>query len=104
MANRFVAMIAMLFAASVVSGQAVEVAPILKGIEQRYNTASTIQVNFAETYSAKNRKRAPEKGVLFLRKPGKMRWQYTDPAGKLYVSDGEFIYSYEPEEKRVEKF
>jgi len=30
--------------------------------------------------------------MLYLRKPGKMRWQYTDPAGKLVVSDGKNIY------------
>ena len=40
---------------------------------------------------------------MFLRKPGKMRWQYTAPAGKLFVSDGQFLYFYSPEENRAEK-
>ena len=81
-------------------GQTVDVAPLLKGIEQRYNNSNTLEVGFTETYTARGRKRT-ERGILMLRKPGKMRWQYSD--GKLFVSDGNFIFSYFPEEKRVEK-
>ena len=32
-----------------------------------------------------------------------MRWQYTSPAGKLFVSDGKYIYSYFPNENRAER-
>jgi len=32
-----------------------------------------------------------------------MRWQYTLPAGKLFVSDGKFVYTLNVEEKRAEK-
>ena len=38
-----------------------------------------------------------------LRKPGKMRWDYSQPAGKLFVSDGKFLWLYTPAENRVEK-
>jgi outer membrane lipoprotein carrier protein len=74
----------------------------LKGVEDHYNRAKTIQVTFAETYTAQGRKRT-ESGELYLRKPGRMRWQYTNPAGKLYVSDNKFVYSLSLEEKRAEK-
>ena len=69
----------------------IDVSKTLKGVENHYNTAQSLVVNFAETYTARGHKRT-EKGILYLRKPGKMRWQYTDPAGKLVVSDGKFIY------------
>jgi outer membrane lipoprotein carrier protein len=75
---------------------------VLAGIEKRYNSARTLEVNFAETYTFRGRSRA-ETGVLFLRKPGKMRWQYVQPAGKLWVSDGGFIYSFVPADNRAEK-
>jgi outer membrane lipoprotein carrier protein len=75
---------------------------VLKGIEDHYNRAQTLDVNFTESYTLQGRKRS-ERGELFLHKPGRMRWQYTTPAGKLYVSDGKFIYSYSPEENRAEK-
>ena len=85
-----------------VSGQTVDVARTLKGIEARYNGAQTLEVNYSYTYTFRNR-RTIEKGTLFLRKPGKMRWQYSDPQGKLFVSDGNFIWSYDPQEQRAEK-
>ena len=76
---------------------------LLKGIEQRYNRAQTLQVQFSESYSVLGRARKGESGELTLRKPGRMRWDYTDPAGKLFVSDGKDVYLYTPEGNRVEK-
>jgi outer membrane lipoprotein carrier protein len=75
---------------------------ILKGVQDRYNNAKTLAVNFAETYS-QGAGRRTETGHLTLRKPGRMRWDYTQPAGKLFVSDGRFVYLYSPHTNRVEK-
>ena len=36
-----------------------------------------------------------------MKKPGKMRWEYTSPEKKLFVSDGRKIYSYIPLDKQV---
>ena len=79
-----------------------DVTRTLKGVEDRYNRAQALQLTFTETYRTRGRERT-EKGELFLRKPGRMRWQYTSPAGKLFVSDGKFIYFYTPEDNRAEK-
>jgi outer membrane lipoprotein carrier protein len=76
---------------------------LLKGVEDRYNHTQTLQVAFAETYIEKRRKHTTEKGELYLRKPGRMRWEYSSPAGKLFGTDGKFAYSYFPDEKRFEK-
>jgi outer membrane lipoprotein carrier protein len=76
---------------------------LLKGVEERYNHASTLQVGFAETYSVNGRARKTEEGALYLRKPGRMRWEYTKPAGKLFVSDGKDVYFYTPAGNRAEK-
>src|ERR1700693_1398583 len=80
----------------------VDIAGTLKGIENHYNRAQTLKLSFVETSKLQGRQRV-EKGDLFLRKPGRMRWQYTAPAGKLFVSDGKFIYSYTPQDNRAEK-
>ena len=37
-----------------------------------------------------------ESGTLLLRKPGRMRWAYDTPAGKLFVLDGKEAISYTP--------
>jgi outer membrane lipoprotein carrier protein len=79
-----------------------DVTKLLAGIEDRYNHTQTLQVGFTEVWTLNGRKRSGS-GTLFLRKPGRMRWEYTMPAGRLFISDGEFIYSYSPEENRAEK-
>jgi outer membrane lipoprotein carrier protein len=76
---------------------------MLKGIEDHYNHAKTLQVLFTEEYTAEGRSRRPESGLLLLRKPGRMRWDYTAPAGKLFVSDGKTVYLYSPDAHRVER-
>jgi len=80
----------------------IDVPRTLKGVEDRYNRTQTLQLSFTESYQQGARTRV-EKGDLFLRKPGRMRWQYSAPAGKLFVSDGKFIYSYTPQDNRAEK-
>ena len=55
-----------------------------KGVEDRYNKIRTLQVKFTESYTSKGRTHN-ESGVLYLRKPGKMRWEYA--SGQLFVSE-----------------
>ena len=76
---------------------------LLKGVEQHYNRAKTLQVHFVESYTVQGRARKSESGELTLRKPGRMRWDYTAPSGKLFISDGKDVYLYTPEAHRVEK-
>jgi len=75
----------------------------LKGLQDRYNHAKTLQVSFNETYTVQGRPHQSEGGTLTLRRPGRMRWDYTTPAGKLFVSDGKDVFLYTPDSKRVEK-
>ena len=89
-------------AANLGAAAEIDVPRTLKGVEDRYNRTQTLQLSFTESYQQAGRARV-EKGDLFLRKPGRMRWQYTAPLGKLFVSDGKFIYSYTPQDNRAEK-
>jgi outer membrane lipoprotein carrier protein len=76
---------------------------LLKTVETRYNRAKTLQVLFKEDYVRPGKPRLSETGILMLRKPGRMRWDYSQPKGKLFVSDGKFLWLYTPEENRAEK-
>jgi len=80
-----------------------ELAPLLKGLEKRYNSAKTIELLFEQTYTAPGKAARTEKGTLYLRKPGRMRWEYSAPAGKLFQSDGKYVYFYSPATNRVER-
>jgi outer membrane lipoprotein carrier protein len=75
----------------------------LKAIETRYNRAQSLKLDFSESYIAARRPTQTESGVLYLRKPGRMRWEYSSPAGKLFLADGKDIWSYVPDEHHVEK-
>jgi len=89
--------------ASAVAYASPDLTTLLKGVEDRYNRAQTLQVHFEQTYAAPQRAPKTESGELFLRKPGRMHWQYSQPAGKLFVSDGKFVYLYTPANNRVER-
>jgi outer membrane lipoprotein carrier protein len=81
----------------------VDLSALLRGVEQRYNRAKTLQVQFNESYSVQGRARKSESGELTLRKPGRMRWDYQSPSGKLFLSDGKDVYLYTPDAHKVEK-
>jgi outer membrane lipoprotein carrier protein len=77
---------------------------LLRSVETRYNHAQSLKIDFSETYAGIGH--APshtESGTLFLRKPGRMRWEYSEPPGKLFVSDGKEVFLYTPDRRRAEK-
>ena len=76
---------------------------LLKGVESRYNRAKTIEVLFHESYTPPGKPRRSESGTLRLRKPGRMRWDYDQPKGKLFISDGKYLWLYTPSENRAER-
>ncbi len=78
-------------------------ARLLKSVEDRYNHAQSMQLDFSETYTGHHRPVQTESGVLYLKKPGRMRWEYSTPAGKVFLSDGKNVFLYTPDERRAEK-
>jgi outer membrane lipoprotein carrier protein len=40
---------------------------------------------------------------VLLKKPGRMRWNYQTPDPKMYLSDGDLLWLYEPEDKQAFK-
>jgi len=76
---------------------------LLKTVENRYNRTQSLQLDFSETYAGYHRPVQSESGVLYLRKPGRMRWEYSQPSGKLFLSDGKNVFLYTPDDRRAEK-
>jgi outer membrane lipoprotein carrier protein len=76
---------------------------LLKGVELHYNQAKTLQVLFQHDYTAPGKARATDRGILMLRKPLRMRWDYSQPAGKLVVSDSKFLWVYTPTDNKVQQ-
>lgn len=79
--------------------------PALKKVEDRYNNVRTLEIDFTQTMSflAQPTAKRTESGVLYLRKPGKMRWDYQQPSKKVFLSDGKDVYFYTPAANRMER-
>ena len=75
--------------------QAMSADALAARIDQHYNSLRSLEVNFTQTYEGMGMNRH-EAGVLLLKKPGRMRWTYSNPAGKLFVLDGHNGYFYSP--------
>ena len=71
-------------------------------VDQRYNHLSTLQADFTETYHGAGVSRS-ESGVLWLKRPGKMLWEYRQPQAKVFVTDGKTAWFYVPGERRARK-
>lgn len=72
-------------------------------MDGHYNHLHSLRVQFTETYQGMGMKRT-ESGTLLLAKPGRMKWSYTQPAGKLFVIDGKYGYSYTPGDAQAERY
>ena len=90
-----------LILAAVTPAQSLSVAP--RAVEQRYNRLRSLTADFAEAVSYGGRNRRQERGRLYLLRPGKMRWEYTQPAGKLFVADGKAFHLYSPHANQVQR-
>ncbi len=77
-------------------------ADVAARVDRHYNALHSLEVHFVQTYTGMGMNRK-ESGVLLLKKPGKMRWTYTDPDGKLFVLDGKDGYFYSPGEPETQK-
>ena len=81
------------------SGMAGAQAPSAKAlaakVDAHYNHLHSLTAHFTERYRGMGIDRT-EAGTLTLSKPGRMRWAYDAPSGKIFVLDGKNAVSYTP--------
>ena len=81
------------------SRDAVEAA---RALEARIASVRGLQARFTQTVdSPALAKPLVESGRLFILRPGRMRWEYSDPPGKLAIADGTRTWLYLPEDRQV---
>jgi outer membrane lipoprotein carrier protein len=71
-------------------------------VDRHYNTLHSLRANFTESYAGLGMTRT-ESGTLLLLKPGRMRWDYALPAGKLFLIDGKFAWFYTQGAQQVQR-
>jgi outer membrane lipoprotein carrier protein len=79
-----------------------EVHALAHAVDEHYNHLRTLQAEFTEIYLGSGIERT-EAGTLWLKKPGKMRWEYRSPREKLFVSDGHDAWFYVPDDRQARK-
>lgn len=71
-------------------------------LQARYKAVSDFSADFVQSYrGGVLRKTTTERGTVLVKKPGLMRWTYTSPEDKLFVSDGRKMYIYVPADRQV---
>lgn len=79
-----------------------DVKAIAAGVDDHYNHMRSLEAEFTEVYRGSGLERT-ESGTLWLKKPGKMRWEYRSPREKLFVSDGKDAWFYVPADGQARK-
>ncbi|MEO7408450.1 MAG: outer membrane lipoprotein chaperone LolA [Vicinamibacterales bacterium] len=77
---------------------------VASALQARYDSIRDFTADFTQQYeSGILRKKLVERGKVSVKKPGKMRWDYTAPDKKLFVSDGSYVYLWVPADNQVTK-
>jgi len=71
-------------------------------VDSHYNQLHSLKSGFTESYEGMGIRRT-ESGMLLLLKPGRMKWEYSEPAGKLFLLDGKFAWFYSLGDSQVQR-
>lgn len=74
---------------------------ILEQVQKKYSRLATISAEFVHVYRAPGSRPLRESGYMLLQRPRQMRWEYTSPEEKLFISDGKMVYFYVPADRQV---
>jgi outer membrane lipoprotein carrier protein len=85
----------LLVAAGLVSAQSLD--EVLRDIEAAYGRMTDLRADFTQTAFNKSLNQTiPAKGTVYLKKGGKLRWEFTEPTPQEIVSDGKKLWVYTP--------
>ena len=75
---------------------------VAQALQNKYDGIRDFTADFVqESEGGLLRKKQSERGVVQVKKPGKMRWDYKAPEPKVFVSDGRRLYLHVPADNQV---
>src|SRR5512145_2944044 len=83
----------LLFNALAISAQSnnqSELIRLVNGLQAKYDNVSSLAADFTQVYNEPGKQERRESGRVLLKKPGRMRWDYTSPEEKLFICDGKW--------------
>jgi len=75
---------------------------LVRKVDDHYNHLASLRARYVEQYSGMGMNKT-ESGTLLLKKPGKMRWSYDNPVGKVFVLDGKYAWFYTPGDAQAQR-
>jgi outer membrane lipoprotein carrier protein len=82
----------------------VDLAQIIARMQKRYDQAKDFRASFSQTYSRAIMKRVTvSTGRVVFKKSGRMRWDYETPEPRMFLSNGQVLWLFEPTEKQAFK-
>ena len=85
-----------------VSAQSPSADAVARDLQKKYDRVNDFSADFVHSYrGGVLKQQATESGRMMVKKPGQMRWDYTAPEKKTFVSDGHKMYSYLPKDRQV---
>ena len=77
---------------------------IVRRVQRRYDATRAYSADFHQTAEYRTLgRRIAGRGRFYFSRPGKMLWDYKEPAGQFVLFDGRHIYFYQPAERQVIK-
>jgi outer membrane lipoprotein carrier protein len=75
---------------------------LARRIDRRHKSLGDLTARFVQTYrSGLMQRQVVESGIVSIKRPGRMRWEYRKPEKKLFVADGKTFYFYVPADRQV---
>ena len=84
---RSVIILALAAAQNVSAQNSPDVHEVARRVDRNYNNLKTLRADFEESYRGAGISRV-ESGILWLKRPGKMRWDYRSPKEKVFIANG----------------
>ncbi len=86
-----------------VRGATTDLPGVVKQIERHYRPIKTLRTEFIQRWSDSPASVRLESGIVSIRRPREMRWEYREPERKLFISDGRTVYFYVPADRTVRR-
>lgn len=78
-------------------GSTLSLDAVIKNIEVAYGRINDLKADFSQTAFNKSLNQSiPAHGTVYLKKGGKLRWEFADPTPQQIVSDGTTVWIYTP--------
>ncbi len=93
---------ALVAAALLLASVALASSGLIEQVQDKYLRTSSIKASFVQKTASKAMMVASTaRGTVFIKKPGKMRWDYDEPEVQSFVSNGSDAWLVSPAERRI---